>query len=202
MSDSEPESSTQRYHNALRLLRERQHPDSITVRFPWQCKIAFLELIELAIRRIDENPGSHVIRIITGKFPWKVYVPPVGDSLVKYLELGGKLKVLVWNDELGDSQKLVDVLARQTGRFECRLAHTKESASMISHIFVVDDIAYRIEAPHSPFDGEPITDVSPIVPSRICFNDRSSSAKLAEYFESLWGLFADRSSLSHDLASA
>lgn len=189
-----PDSGRASYRDLLVQFRKRSSSDPIFHRYPWQARQAFAELLELAIEAQSKQPAEpKVVRVLSGEFPWKVYGEnPVRDLFVKFLELKGSLKVLIWNDRLTESRSLLhsfhEISLAAGGSFEVRLSGTTKNGEKISHLFLVGDRAYRVENPHPIYPTESVTDVDPIFPARVCFNDPSGSEKYRQFFDEVWAV--------------
>ncbi|QDT57296.1 hypothetical protein Pan44_53640 [Caulifigura coniformis] len=187
------DSAAERYHRALRSLRESGDSDSVICRFPWQTKVAFQELLQLAIDTQKRSRGV-VVRVLTGSFCSEVYGPPVAEKFEQFLAAGGDVRIIVWNDSYAKSEWLIRSLERQ-GKLECRISGTTENGEKLSHLFVVGKDAYRLESPHPAYRELKVTDSEPEILSRICFSDSKGAAILAKYFDDLWRLCEVRSRL-------
>ncbi len=180
------------YQQLIVKFRKDEYSDPIHIRFPWQTKIAISELLYLAIDLAKKQKYSDV-RLLTSSFPWEIYGPPVADLIVEFLKSGGRFRLLVWNDGILRSQKLVETLqqaARGTDNFQIRYSNTIENGEQLSHMLVIGKTAYRLEAPHKSIDESAISEFAPIVPARVCFNDKSGAAELGGFFDDLWNLCA------------
>lgn len=184
-----------RYQNLLQELRLQRDTESITNRYPWQSRLAFEQLLLMAIelrKQFGDQVGDRgVVRILSGSFPWRVYGPSIGKTFTEFLQLGGEVQVLIWSDILTDNRKLLstyEALANGCGKFQYRLSGTSENGDKLSHMFLVGSSAYRLEAPHKVFGGNEVSEIAPTVPARICFNDPEGGSQLVEYFKTLWNI--------------
>lgn len=176
------------YQSVLERFRERRNPNPIPNRFPWQSRIAMVELTKLAIENLRNN-GSETIRVLTSRFPWEVYgKPPLRTELESFLKLGGNLRVLIWTESLDRNELLLQSLqeiAPDDG-LNYLVSGTEQGGDELHHMFVVGTSAYRFEAPHPSFKEVEFTELSPEVPARISFNDQENAESLVNYFDRLW----------------
>lgn len=193
------------YKAALRTYREEARRDPIANRFPWHGELAVTELLDFARQKQAElllinakkRPAPVQVRLITGTSPDRVYGLLASRAFDAFLDVGGCVRVLIWNDKPeccgGELQKKVE---KYKDRLSIRLSKTMEFSEQIRHFLVVDKVAYRLESPHAPFDtAAAFDDFSPEIPARICFNDPAGAARLVEYFDSLWSAVPNLSPL-------
>lgn len=155
---------------------------SIANRFPWQTKLAILELLTHAY-----EAKAKTIFILTGTATEGFYGAEIAEKLRACMEADTKVYILVWNDRDRAAPGLLNALKTKfPERLYTALAGTRTAGEQISHFLLVDESAYRLEQPHSYFDESVFDDVSPETPARICFNDRKGGAVLANMFRSLW----------------
>lgn len=189
------------YRDTVRTYREQRSSDPIFTEHPWQACIAFEELMQEAVqiqtKRKKEKKPPLVVRILSGSFPFKVYGrQPLQKLFIEFFDVGGQCKILVWNEKLGANKVLVDGLSKiaheRGGKCDWLLSKISRFGDVLSHLFLVDETAYRIESPHPPVQHELMTETMPSIPSRLCFNDRSGGKDLANGFDSLWELIRSR----------
>lgn len=98
----------------------------------------------------------------------------------KFVETGGKVSVLIWDKEenVGDLPQIDGV--------EIRCSGTNIDGDELNHFLVVDNDAYRYEAPHTFYPSDQFNDFYPPIPARICFNDPVGGEELVKFFDDLW----------------
>lgn len=188
-----PDNDRRQYVANLTRLRQSKSRDPIFMQRPWECREAIIQLLAVGIEQLERSRQSPahqvVIRIFTSTFPQAIYGPPLADKLSAFLALGGQIRVLVWNSSLGtNAQQLERLENNWPNRFSYRISGTAENGERLSHMTVVGKTAYRIEAPHRVFTEDELTDFSPEIPARACFNDREGAQVLTKYFDELWNI--------------
>lgn len=192
--------STQAKEVYARLLldaRSSESKEPIPNRYPWHCQLAVRELLSYAANRQTiaqrNNAQSHpiVIRILTGTLPEYIYGSESAEEFRSFLNAGGQVRVLAWTDAIEVESKrnrgsLLKWTSDYPGLIEFKISGTKTQGDSISHFLVVDQLAYRHEAPHPYFGDQKIDDLHPEVPARICFNDSMGAERLVKFFDALW----------------
>lgn len=180
------------YRNLLRSFRQDRCSDPIANRRPWHCEEAIQELLLLAqgMQRERRLAGEApvIIRILTSVCPDHVYGRTAYDAFQEFAELGGKVRVIALADraQVGEP-RLTQLQQHYPERFELK---NIEAAGLpiddICHFFLVEAIAYRLEAPHKMYPAECFNDFEPEIPARINFNDPDLGGRLKDIFEILW----------------
>lgn len=175
------EATIKSYKETVQRARKQKSSMAIANRYPWHGQIAMRELLKLATSscaaRAADDPCT--VRLLTGSFPVAVYGRLLSD-FEEFVSAGGRLKVFAWHEQLhlGSFASLDQVESRHSG--------TSESGDKLNHFMLIDDFAYRYEAPHGPFQSSEFNELSPPVPARICFNDPTGGAQLLNFFNDLW----------------
>lgn len=184
------EKTKEDYKKLLETFCNKKSRDPIPNRYPWQAQLAIRTLLESACKkqaRVKMDGGENVtVRILTSTLPEYIYGGEAAGFVKKFREDGGDLKVVVWNTNSPDmlsSEPMRSLYGDPSGY---RLSRTKELGESINHILLVDDDAYRLEAPHPFHEGAKFTETAPQVPARICFRDKEQGKQLADFFDQVW----------------
>ncbi|QDU52457.1 hypothetical protein [Gimesia panareensis] len=193
MSKISKEAKSQ-YKAILVSARKRKDDFPIPNRHPWHCKLAVTELLNHAQERQEElKEGEPVtIRLLTGSLTNHVYDDELKNGLQKFLESGGKVNIIIWGKFLADT--VDNPLIKFQNNYEnlkIRFSQTTEGGVQLNHFFLVDDDAYRFEAPHPYYPPEEFTDTHPEISARIVFNDKDSGTQLKIFFDDLWRVMDD-----------
>jgi len=180
-----------KYRELLRSLREGNSTQSVTNLRPWHCAAAVSELMAFACdsqKAIKASSNGHAtVRILTGSCPQHVYGKDAMEPTRQFVLDGGQVRVLVYNDSIDTTQNSLYSLGRQFPQtVQWRLSRTNVDGDKLSHFFVVNAAAFRLEAPHRKLSGENFTDCEPKIPARICFNDPETANQLVKFFDGLW----------------
>lgn len=154
----------------------------IANRFPWQSRIAIVQLLSFANRKVEP------VRVITGSCPATFYKKLL-PNFETCLESGCSIKLLVWKEKKEEVLSLFSSLCeRYPAQLALRFSGTTEHSSIIPHFMVVGESAYRQEAAgHEDFDDcDDDFENAPEVPARISFNDPKGAVQLIGLFEALW----------------
>ena len=179
-----------KYDALIEVLRKNESRDPAANRFPWQCEVAVRQLAEFATlkqKQINASGANRrmVIRLRTDSLPLRIYGGDVGQQLKSFVASSGELRILI--TELDYDTASVD---RFVGLNNVSVRQeTLPGDTVKNHFFLVDEQAYRFEAVHGRFSGcefRSNDDFHPVVPARICFNDREGSAVLSGLFDELW----------------
>lgn len=177
-----------KYRRLLRSYRMEENADPISNRHPWHASLAIEELFSLAAQkqheRNDRRERTLEVRILTGSFPNRVYGDEAGDSLERFLDEKGIVKILIWNESIDTNSYGIAQLLKNSN-VEIRISRTAKLGKTLAHFLVVGDQAYRLEQRHDPFEEE-ITDFTPEMFARICFNDPVGAKELVAFFDDLW----------------
>ena len=150
--------------------------------FPWQTKLATLELLSLAADR------KHCVRILSGTATEQFYGDAVFEAIRQCAIAGCEIRVLIWNDNshVSAQNSILEKLLSLSGLIKIALSGTREHGEKLAHLLLVGTVAYRLEAPHKYMDDAILDDVSPETRAKICFNDPSGGKELEEFFDTLW----------------
>lgn len=167
----------------LREFRKKSAKTPISNRYPWQSKLATVELLDFA-KSIHAD-----IRVLTGSGQDSFYGGEVEAAFRSALEKCS-VKVLVWTDSehpygknLGQLRKLFPQ------RMEVAISGMIEHGEEIPHFLAVGKTAYRLEAPHPRRDDCTYDDYSPETVAEICFNDPEVGSTLCGFFDDAWKRF-------------
>jgi hypothetical protein len=171
----------EQYRKMLSEYRLQRLQDPIANCYPWQTRLATLELLEMAKRDSSE------VRILTGTATEDFYCNEVTNRLEECLVEDCVVKVMVWNEsERLAGRTLRNLHDRHPGLFQLEYAGTRNRGAEIPHFLLVDESAYRVEHPHEYFENVKMSDTSPETKARICFNDVASGKVLKHFFDQLW----------------
>lgn len=62
-------------------------------------------------------------------------------------------------------------------------ARVEGNAETLNHFMVVDNMRYRLEAPHQPFNE---TNLPDCIHAEVCCNGKTKAAELTQFFEMAW----------------
>ncbi len=168
------------FKRLLTRFREGRIPIPISNRYPWQSKLATLELLDHA-----RSLGAPV-RILTGSGTDSFYGTEVGAALRVCLEKGCLVRVLVWNALDRPCGKALTVLSKRfSQQMQIRSKSGREKES--PHFLTVDGEACRLEAPHEPYDDVEFSEIWPETVAQIWFNEPPLTKALNTYFDREWG---------------
>ena len=179
------------YERLLADARVSKSGQLIGNRYPWHCKIAVAELVNEAIDRqknLDESHAPTQIQVLTGTFSDHVYGGKVAKQLASFLNLGGQVKLFLWSEKIPESSSIKKL--QQAGKFDVLCSGTTELADELSHFFLVDKDAYRLERPHGEFTSSQFSDFEPEIPATICFNGSKIGGELDRFFHDVWQVSA------------
>jgi hypothetical protein len=170
------------FRNLLSKYRYGRSESFISNRYPWQTKMAVLELLKLA-----ESDGKSV-RILSGNAPEQFYSEEVIEHIAKCLKAGCDVNILIWSKSrrCPEFESLQKTSYGQNLSF--RFSGTTEGSDILQHFLVVGDDAYRLEAIHPDLSGETFTEISPETQAKICFNDPAGGGRLAKLFDTIWDM--------------
>ncbi len=183
------EKTKEDYKKLLETFCNKKSRDPIPNRCPWQARLAILTLLESAYEKQKAKAVADddvTVRILTSTLPEYIYGGEAADLVEKFRDRGGRLKLVVWNTDCPDifSSKQMKSLYGDPSSY--RLSGTKELSGDINHILLVDDDAYRLEAPHQSHEGTEFTETEPQIPARICFRDKEQGEELVKFFDQVW----------------
>ncbi len=177
------------YEQLLESYRNSKSSDPIPNRVPWQARLAVHALIKGAVEEqnaVAEGSGEPVtVRILTSSLPAYVFDVDTIKSLKAFHDAGGKVQVLVWNDELPEIEDPFWE-SLEDDRSSFRLSGTTEYGESLNHLCIVGNKAYRLEAPHKHYSATDFSECFPDVPARICFNDPQGAGQTIDFFDQLW----------------
>ena len=184
------EKTKEDYKKLLETSRDKKSRDPIPNRYPWQTRLATCALLESACKKQAEAKayeGENVtVRILNSTLPEYIYGGKAADFVKKFREDGGILKLVVWNTSIPDTLSSEPMKSHYGDPSACRLSRTTELGDSINHFLLVDDDAYRLEAPHPSHDNIEFTETAPQVPARICFRNKEQGKQLVKFFDQLW----------------
>jgi hypothetical protein len=177
----------ERYQQWLSEARGSQSTIEIPNEFPWNARLAVHELLQFAIerQRKPRHSGAVMVRIFTGSLSPFVYDASFRHRLQQLFVSGGRSRVLIWNAKPPSIISEWENIAG-AGNLEIRCSKTRNLGDTLNHFLVVDDVAYRLEAAHPYFDGITVSELEPLVPSRICFNNSETGSELQTFFDGIW----------------
>lgn len=182
-------SAFREYRESLETCRRQRSEAVIPNRWPWQCRLAVRTLSNEALQRQVEakrSGGEQVtVRILTSTLPEYVYGGEVAQCLSEFVRMGGRLRVLVWNDIPPRRTSSPFLQTLRASKDDYRLSGFRPKAKQLRHLMTVGDDAYRLEAPHDIVSAD-FSDFSPEVAATICFNDTDAGGRIVSYFESIW----------------
>ncbi|MCE9545757.1 MAG: hypothetical protein K8T25_09605 [Planctomycetia bacterium] len=184
------------YQEALRALRTSTSCVPIPNRRPYQVELAIGELIQLAInlqaaKSRDPSRSPPVeLKILTGNCANRFYGCTANLPLFEeFLRLGGRVRVLVWNEWFNpEDRRLLSLLRKlDSAKAQIRFSYEKKfDGDDVLHFLLIDNVAYRYETTRHDdniIEGE---DMEPEIPAIICFNDPTGAEVLSQNFEILW----------------
>ena len=172
----------QSFKELLAKCRRERSAAQISNRFPWQTRLAVLELLKHA------SAESESVRIISGSATEQFYGADVCDSLESCLKTGADVSLIIW-DTVDRPCATLQSLQSRFSNFHVVCSGTREAGEVVSHFLVVGSAAYRLEAPHPYLGNEKFTDTSPETKAKICFHDPDGGGQLVSFFDKVWGLF-------------
>ena len=141
---------------------------------------------------LAEESSSVRIRILTGSLPEKVYDRMWEQMIRQFLSQNGELQIIVWDTILAPGLKNRLEFLNEYSKAEVRYSGTRELGDKLNHFYVVGTRSFRKEAPHEYFKAEDVTDTSPPIPARICFNNSSEAGELIDLFDQVWSVVKSR----------
>lgn len=186
------------YHQLLKSARNSNSSRPVPTLYPWHCKLAFIELLDLAIKKQQKNKAIQTqnkartvnpveIRLFTGTLTEHIYDVELQHQLYNFIKLGGKLLVIVWNES--NSIILANSFAQQflnDENVQIRFSQTTEGQNELNHFFLVDDFAFRLEDIHPYYPRDVFTDFHPMISAKVNFNDKKQGLVLKRLFDSVW----------------
>ncbi|TWT89318.1 hypothetical protein Pla100_56350 [Neorhodopirellula pilleata] len=175
------------YKRWLSTAREERSETAIPNELPWHSRCAVAELTRFALECQQSQEDSQTeIRLFTGTITSNVYDIDWTKQVCQFLDAGGAIRILVWNDHISGSVKrrLSPITDHPAGRVI--KSGTRRGGEDLNHFYVVGDQAFRKEAPHDYCDGEKFSDVEPEIPAQICFNDPKEAMNLIGIFDQVW----------------
>jgi hypothetical protein len=149
--------------------------------------VAVDQLMKLANER-QADGAKQTVRLLTGSCPDFVYGRDAFKEFSKFVDDGGRLKILAWTKSLDAVRpKLTSLADDHPDQVEVRVSNRDDLNDQIPHFLLVEDGAYRYEVPHAAVDASTCSDFEPEVPAKISFNDEDNGRGLREFFDELWG---------------
>ncbi len=185
------EKTKEDYKKLLETSCDKKSRDPIANRYPWQTRLATCQLLESAIEKQKAKADGEeavTVRMLISTLPKYVYGGETADLVKKFREDGGTLKLVVWNTDCPDTLSSEPMRSLYGYPSACKLSGTSELGESLNHFLLVDNDAYRLEAPHESHEGKEFTETSPPVPARICFSDKERGKLLFDLFEQVWEL--------------
>lgn len=175
------------YGEVLAEARVSRSEEAYANKYPGHAKIANFQLFELAAS-LQKNGKDTPVKIVTGSLPDHVFKPSSDGPVDAFLKAGGRIQVLIWCSPIENCGTCLREKATEfKSQITFRAVEDSGEANEIPHFLLVGEEAYRIERPHSPFKG-PITDTTPEVAARICFNDPVFGKNLSGFFNAIWDM--------------
>ncbi len=166
----------------LRLLSRENSWATIAVRLPKHHSAMRQVLFERAIEQ------GKSIRYLAKSFNSAFYDPAVVRSLETFLDQGGDMNLLIW-DEVnvgGEKEEEIRELAAKHYNLRLSVSGTRKMGDQIRPSFVVDDsVDYRF-ACHPYYGDTKFSESNPIIHAVAQFGGKPGVAEATKYFDAFW----------------
>lgn len=156
----------------------------ISNRFPWQSRMAVLELLKHAQECNEE------VRILSGTGTARFYSAQVVEQMEACLKKGIPIRMVVWDERPPEGLAVEALRARHPENFDIVYTGTRVAGDKIGHFLLVGKTAYRLEAVHGYLGESEFTDISPETKAKICFNDPVTGETLDGTFNLVWKILS------------
>ena len=173
----------QRYQTQLRRHRKARSSSPLPNGNPWNFREAARELIEEAVDRSKKKAVS--VRVIAESLTPYIFTDRILEHLGEVMSNSGKVQLIVWNTHCDHLNELVTrfFFGDDAGAFDVRISRTDKFRHIVRDLILIDNNAYRLEAIRPRNDTQAISDFSPEMRARICFNDPEGGTRIRRYFD-------------------